>query len=120
MKSKKKILIIILPLIVAICVLGYIIIKIINPTIKAVIVKPTENHLTVMDIKNEDLYYIFLPEDIKLNFKQGQEILVYCKYDTLIEHSNPASISEQYVKKIKILEENSNVRNTRYNIKKSL
>lgn len=109
MKDKRKILVIILILFVIICILGYIFIKITCPNIRAVVVKPAEKYLTVMDIKDEGLYIIFLPDDINLQFKQGQEIVINCKYGTIIEQSLPASIREQYIEKIKIIKEKSNV-----------
>lgn len=110
---KKKTLAIILILFIIICILGYIFIRITNPIIRAVVVKADEKHLTVMNAKDESPYYIYLPTDINLQFKQGQEIMIYCKYHTIIEDTYPASISNKYIKNIKILKEKSNIRNTK-------
>lgn len=112
-KMKKKTLVIILILIIIICILGYIFIKITNPTIRAVVVKANDTSLFVIDVKDKSPYYIGLPTDINLQFKQGEEIMVYCKYNTIIQQTYPGSISNQYIKKIKILKEKSNIRNTK-------
>lgn len=110
---KRKTLVIVLILFIIICILGYIFIKITNPTIRAVVVKANDTSLLVIDVKDKSPYYIGLPTDVNLQFKQGQEIMVYCKYTNIINDTYPASISNKSIKKVKILKEKSNTRNTK-------
>jgi len=109
MKNKGKTLVIVLIIFIIVCILGIICIKITYPTIRAVVVKPAEKYLIVMDVKDEALYDISLPVDNDLQFKKGQEVSIYCKYGTIIEQSLPASIREEYINKIKIVKEKSSV-----------
>lgn len=106
MRNKKIVLIIIIFIII--CITVYIFIRIVNPTIRAVVVRADEKYLTIMNIKDEGLYNISIADN-SLKFKKGQEILVYCKYDSFIEQTNPASIKSEDIKKIKILKEKSNI-----------
>ncbi len=108
MKNAKKILIIII-LLVTICALGYVFIRIVNPTIRGVVIETREKNLTLMDAKDEGLYNISIPESSNLQFRQGQEILVYYKYGSIIEQSLPAHIRTEDIKKITILKEKSNI-----------
>lgn len=107
MKDKKKILIIIL--IITICTLGYIFIKIANPTIRGVVIKAEEKKITLMDVKDEELYSISTHQNNNLQFKEGQELLVYYNYGAIIEQSLPAHIRKEDIKKISILKERSNI-----------
>lgn len=108
MKNKRKILIIIL--LITICALGYVVIKIANPTIRGVVIEATKRNLTFMDVKdNRLLYNISIPENNKLQLKQGQEILVYYKYGSIIEQSLPAHIRTEDIKKITLLKEKSDI-----------
>lgn len=113
---KRKTLVIVLVLFIIICILGYIFIKITNPTKRAVVVKVNDQYgksLLVIDVKDKTPYHIGLPTDINLQFKQGQEIMIYHKCDMIVELSYPSSISSKYIKKVKILKEKSNIRNTK-------
>lgn len=107
MKNKRKILIIIL--LITICALGYIFIRIDNSNMRGVVIKAEEKSLTIMDVRDEGLYYVFIPENNKLQFKQGQEILVYFNDYAIIEQTNPAIIGTEDIEKIRILKEKSNV-----------
>ena len=116
MNNKIKILIIILT--ITICSLACIFAKILNPTIEAVVVKVEENNLTLMDVKDEGLYRITMPTTNNMQFKQGQEILLYLNYDAIIELTNPASINSRDIKKIRILKEKSNVEVSNKNLER--
>ena len=107
MKNKRKILIAIL--LITICAGGYVFIKITNPTIKGVIIKVNDKNLTFMDIKDEGVYNISIPENNAIQFKKDQEILVKYKYNTIIEQSFPANIKTKDIENITILKEKSNV-----------
>lgn len=110
--KKKKILIIVF-LAILFFVLAYILIRLINPSIKAVIIQCSENnHLSVMDTKTESLYYVDIPENIDIQFKDGQEIIIYYNNNAIIEDSYPASISSKYVKSVNVLKEKSDIRNS--------
>lgn len=109
MKNKSKILIIII-LLVTICVLGYIFIQTDNSNMRGVVIKAEEKSLTIMDVKDEGLYYVSIPENNKLQFKQGQEILIYFNDYAIIEQSYPANIGKEDIEKIRILKEKSNVK----------
>lgn len=108
MKKKRKNLIIIL--LVTICVLGYFFIRIINPTIRGVVIKTNNQNLTFMDVKDKELYNISIPQNNNLQYKQGQEILVHYKYDAIITHSLPIKIRTEDITKITILKEKSNAK----------
>lgn len=109
MKSKKKALIIILIVFVITCILGYICIKLFNPTMKAVVLTVHENSILVMDKKDKSLTYIGLPKHIDLQFKQGQEVIIYLAYNTIIQTTYPASINSNFIRNVKILKEKSNI-----------
>jgi len=109
MQNKNKKIVIISVLIVVIGGFAYIFANCMTLNIRAVVVKSGEKHLTVMELKSETLYDIFLSNDNSLQFKQGQEILIKCRYGTIIEQSLPASIREQYIKKVKIIKEKSDI-----------
>lgn len=109
MKSKRKTLIIILIVFLVVCILGYICIKIFNPTMKAVVLKVHENSLLVMDEKDRSLLNIDLPKDINLQFEEGQEVLIYFTYDTVILSTYPGFIDSEFIKNIKILNNKSNI-----------
>lgn len=108
MKNKSKILIIII-LLVAICTLGYVFIQMDNSNIRGVVIEVREKNLTIMDVRDEGLYYVSIPENNKLQFKQNQEILVYLNDYAIIEQSYPATIGTAYIEKIRIIKEKSNV-----------
>lgn len=75
-------------------------------TIKAVVVKVNENDLLAMGTENETgLYSIGLKNTDNLEFKMGQEILVYFNGD--IMDSYPGQLGS--VGKIEIIKEDSNV-----------
>lgn len=109
MKFKRKALIIVLILLVIVCILGYICIKIFNPTMKAVVLKVYENYILVMDVKDKSLLNIGLPKDNNLQFEEGQEVLIYFTYYTIIQESYPASINKEFIKKVRILKDKSNI-----------
>lgn len=108
MKNKRKILIIIL--LITICTLGYVFIRIDDSDIRGVVIKAREKSLTIMDVRDEGLYYVAIPENNKLEFKQGQEILVCFNDYAIIEESNPAIIGREDIEKIKIVKQESNVK----------
>ncbi len=107
MKNKTKVIIIML-IIIAIAVLAIIVESILNPKIRGIVVRPHERSIMLMDLKDQGLYSIGIPDEINTKLKQGQEILVYLDYETIIDQSNPAIISSNGVKKIKVLKEQSN------------
>lgn len=110
MRNKRKIIIIASILIITTIILtiGCIFIKTTNPSITAVVLDVKEKLLTVMDIKDEGLYCITLPENSKnLQIKKGQEVKIYYNFDTIIEETLPASIRD--IKKVKITKEKSDI-----------
>lgn len=109
MKNKSKILIVII-LLVTICVLGYVFIQTDDSNIRGVVIEAREKNLTIMDVKDEGLYYVSIPENNKLQFKQGQEILIYFNDYAIIEESYPANIGTEDIEKIRIVKEKSNVK----------
>lgn len=109
MKNTKKILIIII-LLVTICALGYAFIRIDDSDIRGVVIKAEEKYLTIMDVRDEGLYYVAIPENNNLQFKQGQEILVCFNDYAIIEQTNPAIIGTEDVEEIKIVKQKSNVK----------
>lgn len=77
-----------------------------NTSIKAVIVKINKNSLIVMQTeKDEGLIDVSFSKQGNIGFKEGQEILI--DFDGMMASTYPASISN--VKKIKILNEKSNI-----------
>lgn len=109
MKNKSKILIVII-LLVTICVLGYIFIQTDDSNIRGVVIEAREKSLTIMDVKDEGLYYVSIPENNKLQFKQGQEILIYFNDYAVIEESYPANIGTEDIEKIRIIKQKSNIK----------
>lgn len=109
MKNKSKILIVII-LLVTICVLGYVFIQTDDSNIRGVVIEAREKNLTIMDVKDEGLYYVSIPENNKLQFKQGQEILIYFNDYAIIEQTYPANIGKEDIEKIRIIKEKSNVK----------
>lgn len=106
----KKYVILIVIVLIFISILSIIFYKLFNPSMKAVIVKINENSLTIMklDETQSNLYNIEISNNN--NFKQGQEIIVYYKYNTIIEDSYPSQIKKYYIKNIEILKEVSDVK----------
>lgn len=77
-----------------------------STSIKAVIVKVNKNSLIVMQTeKDEELISVSFSKEGNIGFKERQEILI--NFDGIITLSYPASIYN--VKKIKILNERSNI-----------
>ncbi len=77
-----------------------------STSIKAVIVKVNRNSLIVMQSENDkELISVSFSNEGNIGFKEGQEILI--DFDGFITLSYPASIYN--VKKIKILNEKSNI-----------
>ena len=75
-------------------------------TKKAVIVKTAEKYLSVMGLEGPyDLYNISYEKEDNINFKQGQEIIIY--YDGTIQETFPASIP--HIQKIEIVKEKSDI-----------
>lgn len=109
--KKKKIFIIVF-LMIFICIPTYAFIRMAHPNMKAIVLECNgNNYLFVMDIKTKTPYYIGLPENMNIQFKDGQEIIVYFNCPIIIQESYPASISSEFVKTVKILKEKSNIRN---------
>lgn len=108
MKLSVKILITITILLIIIFILGYIFIRS-RLTIRGVIIKSNEKNILIMDVKDESPLYIGLPENVNLEFKEGQEVIVYLEYNTVIIETYPGSIDSEYVKNVKIVKEKSNV-----------
>lgn len=109
MRNKKVLLVIVIIIFLIICVLGYVFIRINDSNIRGVVIKAEEKYLAIMDVKDEGLYYVSIPENNKLQFKQGQEIIVYFNDYAIIEQSNPADIGTEDIEKIRIIKEKSNV-----------
>lgn len=116
MKNKKIVLISISVLVIIIFIVAIIIVKNFNsnPTIRAIVVRNYGKSITVMDIKDKDLYSIGLPEEINKQFKQGQEVLIYIDGEAIITLSNPAQIDSDDVKKIEIVKESSDTQIPEY------
>ena len=92
--------------IVVILVCLFIAINYNTAKIKGVIVKVNENNLLVMGIDNStELYSVGLKEENNIEFKKGQEVLIY--FDGTIMETYPAQPSN--VKKIKIIKDISDV-----------
>lgn len=87
--KKVKILIITIAIIAVLFAICIGIIEMINPKIRAVIVKVYDKSLGVMGIQGENkLYNIGFADEGNIGFKQGQEILIYS--DGIILESYPA------------------------------
>ncbi len=109
MKSKKIIIVLIIVVIIAVVgILGYIGINILNPTMKAVILRVSDKSLTVMNLKDKDIWHIGIPDNNEVEFKEGQEIKAYIDIETIIEETYPSSIKD--INKIKVLKQKSNVK----------
>lgn len=106
MKSKKIIIVLIVAIVVGI--LGYIAINILNPTMKAVVLKVSDKYLAVMNFKDKEIWHISIPDNNKNEFKEGQEIRAYINRETVIELTYPPSIKD--INKIKVLKQKSNVK----------
>lgn len=77
-----------------------------SSTIKAVVVKP-EKSLLVMGTENtNELYSVNYQNKENIEFKQGQEILIY--FDGVVLETYPAQITN--VEKIEILKEKSDIK----------
>lgn len=77
-----------------------------SSTIKAVVVKP-EKGLLVMGTENtNELYSVNYQNKENIEFKQGQEILIY--FDGVVLETYPAQITN--VEKIEILKEKSDIK----------
>lgn len=77
-----------------------------SSTIKAVVVKP-EKDLLVMGTENtNELYSVNYQNKENIEFKQGQEILIY--FDGVVLETYPAQITN--VEKIEILKEKSDIK----------
>lgn len=76
---------------------------------KAIVVKVGENYLGVMELDgtNSNLYDIGYSQDNNINFKQGQEILIYYDFETIILQASPGKIMSDDIKDIKIIKEKS-------------
>lgn len=108
MKLSAKILITIVILLIITFILGYVFIRN-RLTIRGVVIKSNEKNILIMDVKDESPLYIGLPENVNLHFKEGQEIIVYLEYNTVIIETYPGSIDSQFIKDVKIRKEKSNV-----------
>ncbi len=108
MKLSVKILITIVMLLI-IFILGYVFIRS-RLTIRGVVIKSNEKNVLIMDVKDESPLYIGLPENVNLQFKEGQEVIVYLGYNTVIIETYPGSIDSQFIKNVKIIKEKSNIR----------
>ena len=114
--KKKKIIIISLTILIAIIltilIFGYIFIRS-RLTIKGIIIEYNEseiyqNNILVYEEDKQTLTYIGLPENINLKFKPRQEVIIYILPNTWIEATYPGSIDSEFIKKIKIIKENTN------------
>lgn len=118
MKKKKIIIISLIILIIITFISAYIFIKT-QLSIKAIILECSENSILVFDINRTEYVYIGLPKSINFKFKPGQEVLIHLSYNTCTTLTSPASINSQFIKKIKIIKENSNTQILEdYNTKK--
>lgn len=106
MEKKKIVIVSLIILIIIIFISVYIFIRT-QLTIKAIIVECFENSILVYDVNRRECISIGLPKNINLNFKQGQEVIIYLSYNTCTEYTSPASISSVFIKKIKIIKEDS-------------
>lgn len=109
MKKKKIIMIsltILISIILIIFISAYIFIRH-QLTIKGIILECDENSMLVYDMNRKDYISIGLPQNINLKFKPGQEVRIDLSYDTGIMDSSPPMITSIFIKKIKIVKEDS-------------
>lgn len=107
MEKKRIVIISLIILIIIIFISVYSFIRY-QLTIKGVIVECHENNVLVYDMKRKEYIYVGLLKNTNLKFKQGQELIIYLLDNTCIEHTAPTSIDSQFIKKIKIIKEDSN------------
>ena len=113
--KKKKIIIISLTILIAIILTILISLYIFirhQLTIKGIIVEYNENeiyqnNILVYEEDKKTLTYIGLPENTNLKFKPGQVVIIYLSYNTCTVGSYPAQIESEFIKKIKIIKEDS-------------
>ncbi len=108
LKLSVKILIAIIILLIIIFILAYMFIRS-RLTIRGVVIKSNEKNILIMDVKDETPLYISLPDNINVQFKEGQEVIVNITYDTVIELTYPGSIGSEFIKDVKIVKEKSNI-----------
>lgn len=102
-KRLKIILVILLIIIVLIGIFGMM--NLSSATISGVVVKVEDNNLLIMNIDDsKELYSVGTRED-DVEFKQGQEVLIY--FDGTILTTYPAQIGN--IRKIKIVKEKSDI-----------
>lgn len=111
--KRKKILVIVAIIILILLVLISILLKLKEDgpiyKMELIIVKANENNILAMELDGS-LYNIGTKEYSNLEFKNGQKILIY--FNGLILQSYPAQLGN--IKKIKIIEEESNVEIPKY------
>lgn len=100
MKKGQKIVIILLAIIMVIVLLGFAIDYMSKTTIRAVIVKVSENSLLVDD---GSLYTVGFTDEGNIGYQQGQEVLIF--FNGTIMESYPGQLGG--VRKIKIIKEKS-------------
>ena len=104
MKKRLKIILVIL-LIIIVLVGIFWMMNLSSATIRGVVVKVENNNLLIMNIDDsEELYSVGTRED-DVEFKQGQEVLIY--FDGTILTTYPAQIGN--IRKIKIVKEKSDI-----------
>lgn len=113
MKKAIVSIIICIILIIGIALIGTYCYRYMN-AIRAVVVNVKDNYLAVMGTKDNDLYTVSYSKDNNINFKQGQEILIY--FDGMIAQSYPAQIHN--VNKVDIIKEKSDIQIPKYAIKR--
>ena len=105
MKKRLKIILIILVIIIVLIGIFLMINLSSSDTIRGVVVKVENNNLLIMNIDDsEELYSVGTRED-DVEFKQGQEVLIY--FDGTILTTYPAQIGN--IRKIKIVKEKSDI-----------
>lgn len=77
-----------------------------SSTIKAVVVKPEKGLLVMKTENTNELYSVNYQNKGNIEFKQGQEILIY--FDGVVLETYPAQITN--VEKIEILKEKSDIK----------
>ena len=100
MKKGKKIIVVLLILLLLVVLLGFVVEYIRRTTIRAVIVKVSENSLLVYD---GTLYNVGFTKKGDIGFKQGQEVLIF--FEGSVMETAPAQ--PVGVRKIKIIKEKS-------------
>jgi len=107
---KRKNVLVIIIFVIIFFILGLLVIsnRWVDNTIRAVVIRVDEKYLEVMELveDNWNLYTIKYSTNDNINFKQGQEILIYYNEESIIEQSG-GTISKNDIKKIKILKEKS-------------